>query len=123
MSPQTPADVEMKDKPYMRAVGKLNWLALATRPDISYTVSQLARFNSNPGPQHWQAVKRLFRYIQGTIGGAAVAWSSKLQTRIARSTTESEYVAVTSATKEIAFFRYVFEDLGYPVPRPLAMDN
>ena len=103
MSPQTPADVEeMKDKPYMRVVGKLNWPALATRPDISYTVSQLARFNSNPGPQHWQAVKRLFRYIQGTIGGAAVAWSSKLQTRIARSTTESEYVAGESATKEIA---------------------
>ncbi len=54
MFPQTPADIEeMKEKPYMRAVDKLNWLALATRPDISYTVSQLAHFNSNPGPQHW----------------------------------------------------------------------
>ena len=136
MSPQTPADVEeMKDKPYMRAVGKLNWLALATRPDISYTVSQLARFNSNPGPQHWQAVKRIFRYIQGTIdykltygpsphptnfltysdadyagdtdsskstsgyallmGGAAVAWSSKLQTRIARSTQSQSMLLVS----------------------------
>ena len=52
------------------------------------------------------------------MGGAAVAWSSKLQIRIAHSTTESEYVAGESATREIAFFRYVFEDLGYPVPLP-----
>jgi hypothetical protein len=59
------------------------------------------------------------------MGGAAVSWSSKLQTRVARSSTESEYVAAESASREMAFFRYVLEDLGYSVslPRPLAMDN
>jgi hypothetical protein len=59
------------------------------------------------------------------MGGAAVAWSSKLQTRVARSTTESEYMAGEAASREIAFFRYIFEDLGFkvPLPRPLAMDN
>lgn len=56
----------------MRAVGKLIWLALATRPDLSYTVSQLARFNANPDPKHWEAVKRVFRYIKGTLDHSLV---------------------------------------------------
>jgi hypothetical protein len=68
MSPQSDADVEyMKDKQYQRAVGKLNYLALTTRPDISFTVSRLARYSANPGPEHWKAVKHVLRYIKGTL--------------------------------------------------------
>jgi len=43
------------------------YLAVATRPDISYTVGVLARFNKNPGSLHWKAVKHLFRYLKGTL--------------------------------------------------------
>ena len=58
----------MQSVPYNSAVGALMYLATCTRPDIAYTVSQLSRFNSNPGPQHWAAVKHLFRYVKATIG-------------------------------------------------------
>jgi hypothetical protein len=62
MAPSTPEQIgEMQGVPYINAVGALNYLAIATRPDISYTVSKLARYNSNPGPEHWKAVKHLFR--------------------------------------------------------------
>ncbi|KAG8857839.1 hypothetical protein FRB96_005558 [Tulasnella sp. 330] len=65
--PSSPKDIaEMADVPYLNAVGALNYLAIATRPDISYAVHKLARFNSNPGMKHWKAVKHLFRYVQGT---------------------------------------------------------
>ena len=57
---------EMSQLPYINAVGALMYLATSTRPDIAYTVSQLARFNSSPGKAHWQAVKHLFRYLKGT---------------------------------------------------------
>jgi hypothetical protein len=68
MSPKTPEESEsMLSVPYLQAVGALMYLAIATRPDISYSVGVLARFNKNPGPQHWKAVKHLFRYLKGTL--------------------------------------------------------
>ena len=68
MSPQSPEDIEsMHSVPYLQAVGSLMYLAIATRPDISYTVGVLARFSQNPGPMHWKAVKHVFRYLKGTL--------------------------------------------------------
>jgi hypothetical protein len=52
--------------PYLSAVGALMYLGLTTRPDISNAVGILSRFSANPGPTHWNAVKHLFRYLQGT---------------------------------------------------------
>jgi Reverse transcriptase (RNA-dependent DNA polymerase)/gag-polypeptide of LTR copia-type/GAG-pre-integrase domain len=66
--PTTPEDIEeMRSVPYISAVGSLLYLAIATRPDIAYTVGLLARFNINPGKAHWAAVKHLFRYLKGTM--------------------------------------------------------
>ena len=69
-SEQAPASAAefaaMRDVPYREAVGALNWAALATRPDITFAVSTVARFASNPGPAHWEAVKQIFRYLAGT---------------------------------------------------------
>jgi hypothetical protein len=43
------------------------YLASATRPDISFAVSKLSRFMSNPGPYHWHALERVMRYLHGTM--------------------------------------------------------
>ena len=40
-------------------------MALNYRPDITYTVSYLARFMANPGCAHWEAVKQVIRYLEG----------------------------------------------------------
>eukprot|EP00961_Rhodomonas_salina_P208883 2818838-Rhodomonas_salina.1 len=37
-----------------------------TRLDISFAVSELSRFMQQPGVQHQQALKRVFRYLSGT---------------------------------------------------------
>ncbi|KAG3176917.1 hypothetical protein PC128_g17075 [Phytophthora cactorum] len=52
--------------PFREAVGALMHLMTATRPDIAYAVGYVSRFMENPQEEHWVAVKRIFRYLQGT---------------------------------------------------------
>jgi len=67
MCPQTEAEIqEMKSIPYRSLVGGLLYLSNTTRPDIAYSVNRLARFLTNPGKLHWQAAKKVLRYLKGT---------------------------------------------------------
>jgi hypothetical protein len=52
---------------YQSAVGFLMYAMLGTRPDLAYAVSVVSRFASNPNEHHWSAVKRILRYIKGTL--------------------------------------------------------
>ena len=159
--------LSMQAVPYSEAVGSLLYLARGTRPDIAYSVAFLSRFVANPGRAHWQAVKHLFRYLQGTkdlrlvyrgnqfnaqdvfrtfsdaahgdsidtgrstsgylltIGGGAVSWSSRLQSLVAQSTTEAEYIAAVDAGREAVWMRNLLTELGYTLDGPsvLNMDN
>ena len=38
-----------------------------TRPDLAYAVGVLARFSHDPAERHWAGVKRVFRYLKGTL--------------------------------------------------------
>jgi hypothetical protein len=51
---------------YPSIVGMLLYLCTNTRPDISYAVSQVARFSSNPKQSHAKAIKTLVRYLSAT---------------------------------------------------------
>lgn len=51
---------------YQAIVGSLLYLSTKTRPDIAYAVSCIARFSAKPTREHWTAVKRVLRYLQGT---------------------------------------------------------
>lgn len=66
--PTSPAEDEEKidSKKYLSAIGSLNYLSVATRPDITYSVNYLARFSSDPRRQHWTAVEHLMRYLNTT---------------------------------------------------------
>src|ERR1700678_373319 len=57
---------DMKEVPYRELIGALNWLAVGSRPDIAFVVGQLAQFLENPGRVHWEAAKRVVRYLKGT---------------------------------------------------------
>ena len=52
---------------YQSAVGSLLYLLNWTRPDITFAVNNVARFTCNPTKEHWTAVKRVLRYLKGTI--------------------------------------------------------
>lgn len=54
------------DYPYQQLIGRLMYLAIWTRPDIMYAVSMLSQFNTCHGEPHWNAAKRVLRYLKGT---------------------------------------------------------
>ena len=59
-------DETMKGVPYRSAVGALMYLIAGTRPDLAAAVGILSQFAADPCPTHWQALKRVLRYLQAT---------------------------------------------------------
>ncbi|KAL7153130.1 hypothetical protein ABFS83_04G144600 [Erythranthe nasuta] len=67
-SPKAEPEIsEMKNVPYVNAVGYVMYLMDSTRPDIAYFVSYLSRYMSNLGLPHWEALKWLLRYLKGSV--------------------------------------------------------
>ena len=56
----------MRRVPYTSTVGILMYAMVCTRLDIAYAVGVVSRFLSNPGRQHWEAIKWIMRYLRDT---------------------------------------------------------
>ncbi|XP_022019687.1 uncharacterized mitochondrial protein AtMg00810-like [Helianthus annuus] len=50
---------------YRSLAGALQYLN-STRPDITYSVQQVCMHMHSPSVEHWNALKRIIRYLQGT---------------------------------------------------------
>ena len=147
---------------YQQAIGCLRYPATTTRPDIAAAVSSLSQYMSNPSVDHWVGVKRVLRYLRGTInyglrftskdenelvgysdsdwagdvdtrrstsgyaffvGNLLISWSSKKQPTVAKSSTEAEYVALSTATQEAIWLRRLLSDLHFRSPRPTVINE
>lgn len=53
--------------PYRELVGCLLYLSISTRPDLSHAACILSQFNDCFGKIHWNAAKRVLRYLKGTM--------------------------------------------------------
>ena len=83
----TPQDLGMKlsknegepidIKRYQAAIGGLTYAVCATRPDLAAALSSLNQYSSNPSQEHWKAVKRVLRYIKGTLDYGLLYQSSQ----------------------------------------------
>jgi hypothetical protein len=52
--------------PYLSVIGALMYLTNNIRPDIAFAVNLLARYSVAPTMRHWNGVKVVLRYLQGT---------------------------------------------------------
>ena len=68
MSPKTAEErSRMKKVPYRECIGSLMYLMAMTRPDIAFSVNQVAAYVSDPGKEHWSAVNDILAYLRRTI--------------------------------------------------------
>ena len=51
---------------YQREIGSLMYLMTKTRPDLAYPVGLCARFMANPGPEHFKALAKVWKYLGNT---------------------------------------------------------
>ena len=65
MKPLEP-DCDLAKVPYRSIVGALLYIAVCTRPDIAFAVCHLSRFLSRYGQEHYDAAKRVLRYLKET---------------------------------------------------------
>ncbi|GJS84049.1 hypothetical protein Tco_0750590, partial [Tanacetum coccineum] len=92
---------------------------------------------AKPIEKHLQEVKRIFRYLKGTInmglctsrsaqflGDKLVSWSSKKQKGTAISSTEAEYIALSGCCAQILWMHLQLTDYGFQFNKiPLYCDN
>ena len=60
---ESPVDTQA----YQMAIGCLTYATTISCPDLAAAVGVLSKFMSKPGKEHWQGIKRVLRYIQGTL--------------------------------------------------------
>lgn len=53
--------------PYQSLIGCLMFIAVSSRPDISFATSYLSQFNTKYNKTHWIAAKRVLQYLKGTL--------------------------------------------------------
>ena len=51
---------------YQSIIGSLLYLMIGTRPNISYAVTHLSQFSTNPSEDHYKAALHMCRYLVGT---------------------------------------------------------
>jgi hypothetical protein len=60
-SPSTDSDFEYMSKvTYSSVVDSLMYVMVCSRPDLSYAMSLVSRYMTNPGKEHWNTVKWIF---------------------------------------------------------------
>ena len=52
--------------PYLSVIGTLMYLANYTHPDIVFSINLLVKYGSAPTQRHWNCIKHMLRYLQGT---------------------------------------------------------
>jgi hypothetical protein len=79
------------------------YLANCTRPDIAFTIRELAKFMLNYGMKHFKAAKHLLHYLQGTQGQGLTYGNSPNSFPLFKAFTNSDW-AMSEGHKSMSGF-------------------
>ena len=66
--PNSEEEIEyMAHVPFVNAIGCLMYVMVYTQPNTSHVMGVLSRYMTTLGKEHWIDIKRVFRYLRGTI--------------------------------------------------------
>uniref|UniRef100_A0A2N9HWT1 Integrase catalytic domain-containing protein n=1 Tax=Fagus sylvatica TaxID=28930 RepID=A0A2N9HWT1_FAGSY len=110
----------LSQKNYIKEVGCLMYAMVCTRPDLAHAVSTVSR---QPGTNSVVGYvdadnagevddRRSTTGYVFTLSGGPICWKSTLQSIVAMSTTEAEYMAVAEAAKEALWLKGLVKELG-----------
>jgi len=163
---QTLSDDEksyVQNFPARQLIGAANFISICTRPDISFAISLLSRFQDKVNLTVAKGIIHLMKYLWNTrerkiifsgdcvslvgysdsdwagdtnsmksttgyvlfIGNSPILWQSKLQPIVALSSTEAEYIALSSTAQETSWIKSLLKEWGYKmaIPTTLYCDN
>ena len=104
--PKTPDEIEkMKVIPYASAVGSLMYAMLCTRLDICLAVGMVSRYHSNPGQEHWIAVKHIIKYLKRTRDYMLVYQANSL-VRLGHGYTDSDFQSDKDCRKSTSGYAF-----------------
>lgn len=89
----------------------LLYLSTYTRPDITFSINYLARFQSDSQTHHWTLKKRIFRYLRGTTNYGLLYSPSSTQTSTCY--TDSDFAGDNKNLKSATGF--IIHIFGCPV--------
>jgi hypothetical protein len=86
--------------PYRELVGSLNYIAVATCPDIAFAVGRLSSLLDCYTPEHWAAALRVLRYLKGTRSLGLVLGTDRSSSLIGYS--DSDYANCPDTSRSIS---------------------
>ncbi|GJX88220.1 hypothetical protein Tco_0340234 [Tanacetum coccineum] len=122
---------------YRGMVDTLMYLT-ASRPDLTFVVCMCARYQANPTEKYLHAVKRIFKYLRGTVNrglwypkDSSIAltggtlWRRLIMLKSAAiSSTEAEYIALSGCCAQVLWMRSQLTDYGLGFNKiPMYCDN
>ncbi|XP_019431392.1 PREDICTED: uncharacterized protein LOC109338575 [Lupinus angustifolius] len=137
---------EVEKTKYRQMIGSFRYVC-NSRPGIAYGVGLVSIFMESPKQSHLCAVKRLLRYLRGTIGygimyptnsncsdksdrksttgNVHVSWCSKKQDVVALSSCEAEYITTNMSTCQVVWLDGLMKELRMKIEEKmqLMMDN
>ncbi|GJS66122.1 retrovirus-related pol polyprotein from transposon TNT 1-94 [Tanacetum coccineum] len=116
-----PLGIPVDQTQFCSVVSSLMYL-IASRPDLVFAVCMCARYQESPTKKHLEALKRVFRYLRGTINwglwylkdtAMALTAYAEADHSTAISTTKAEYIAMSGCCAQILWMRSQLTDYGF----------